>query len=76
VIDIGAELKALRISAKLTQEDVADLRSTTASRVSKIENNHLSIPAWEYLEWKEMLLKVEKVGAFTIVWPGRQMAKC
>lgn len=66
VFDVGAELKALRISNGLTQQNVADIFGSSLSRVSKIENNRLEITAREYLEWKDKLLKIERIAAFTV----------
>lgn len=70
--NVGAELKALRLSKGLTQENVADLIHSTTHRISKIENNRLRIKADEYLELKDLLMNVEKVAAFE--WPSKQLA--
>jgi transcriptional regulator with XRE-family HTH domain len=66
VIDVGGEIRTLRTSRGLTQQNVADIFKTSLSRVSKIENNKLDITAREYLEWKDTLSKIHRVAAFTV----------
>jgi transcriptional regulator with XRE-family HTH domain len=65
-INIGAELKQLRVSKGLTQEQAADLFATSQDRISKIENNRLRIKADEYVEYKHALEGTEKVASFNI----------
>lgn len=75
MIDVGAEIKALRISKGLTQENLADLIGTSQDRISKIENGRLRIKADEYLELKFLLQGIDKVGAFVVDWPEKQLVR-
>jgi len=72
--NIGSELKQLRIMARITQDNAADLLTVSKSTISKVENNRQDITAREYFRWKEMYQNVMKVASFQINGYGNTKA--
>lgn len=68
-MDIGKELKQLRLAARLTQQNAADILIVSESTISKVENGRQDITAREYFRWKAIYANVEPVVKYTIDWP-------
>lgn len=64
-MEVGRELKELRLKAKLTQENAEDFLFVDQSIISKVENGRIDITAREYFRWKEVYQNVIKVASFT-----------
>jgi transcriptional regulator with XRE-family HTH domain len=73
-VDIGSKVRGMRKKAGLTQENLADLTGWSKVMISKIENNHRSLLAIEYLKLVELLGGVRKVAKFTFQYRDRKPA--
>lgn len=65
-MDIGGELRELRIDAGLTQRNVADLKTWDIAKVSRIENGKQEVTYREHLELQELYASGRKIAEFTI----------
>ena len=70
-MNISAELRQLRIMARLTQENAGDILIVSKSTISKVENDRQDITAKEYFRWKSMYQDVMKLASFTYNGPVR-----
>ena len=50
-IDVGQELKKIRLDKKYTQEEIAEILNRDVTGISKIENGKRGIEADVFLSW-------------------------